>query len=374
MKVESFVEGLNADFFTGVPDSRLKPMCDYISASYGINTKQHIIAANEGNAIGIAAGYHLATGKIPVVYMQNSGEGNAVNPITSLLNEKVYAIPVIFVIGWRGEPGIKDEPQHAFQGQITKELLEVMDIACMVVDKNTTEADVKNKMEEYSSLLKNGKQAAFVIREGAFSYEGATSLYKGTGALLREEAIECIIQASGTDLIISTTGKASRELFEARERSGQSHGFDFLTVGSMGHCSSIALGIALNKPEQTVWCVDGDGAALMHLGALPVIADLNPRNFIHIVINNGAHESVGGQPTVMGKLNISKIAAACGYPRVCCITERDELMEALKSAKKNQGLSLIEIKCKVGSRPELGRPTTTTFKNKREFMDRMGIV
>lgn len=368
MKIEEFINVLNCDFYTGVPDSLLKSLCDYLIIQYGINGKHHIIAANEGNAVGLAAGYHLATGKVPVVYMQNSGEGNVINPIASLLNEKVYAIPCIFIIGWRGEPGVHDEPQHIFQGEVTLKLLEDMGIEYTIIDRETTIEAVQEVMTRFDTLLKQGKQVAFVVRKGALEY-GEKVEYKNENTLTREEVIERIVAVAGDDLIISTTGKASRELFEVRERYGQDHSSDFLTVGSMGHCSSIALGVALNHPDRKVWCIDGDGAALMHMGAIPVIANSRPQNLIHVIINNGSHESVGGQPTVMSNLNLWEIARDCGYPHIACVGGLEDLEWELKKAKECDGLTLIEVKCKIGARADLGRPTTTAIENKENFMN-----
>ncbi len=367
MKVEAFVNILGADFYTGVPDSQLKALCNYLMNEYGIDPKHHIIAANEGNCTALAAGYHLATGRVPVVYMQNSGEGNIINPVASLLNDKVYAIPTIFVIGWRGEPGIHDEPQHIYQGEVTTKLLDVMDIAYMVIGRDTSEEEVSAKMQEFRQILDAGKDVAFVIRKGALSYDGKVK-YENENRMLREEIIRHITQYSGTDPIISTTGKASRELFEIREANGQPHAYDFLTVGSMGHCSSIALGVALQKPDQKIWCIDGDGAALMHMGSMPVIASCDPKNLVHIVINNGAHETVGGQPTVASGISFARIAEECGYTYTACVDSFEDLDKELQKAKENDVLTLIEVQCAIGARDDLGRPTTTALENKQNFM------
>lgn len=287
MKAESLIKITGAEFFTGVPDSLLKPLCDCLMNTYGIDPKRHVIAANEGNCAALAAGYHLATGKVPVVYMQNSGEGNIINPAASLLNEKVYAIPMIFLVGWRGEPGVHDEPQHIYQGEVTMKLLEDMQISTFVIDKETTEEEVCQAMDKFNTVLKEGKQVAFVIKKGGVSYSGKAE-YSNSNSITREEIIRHIVEVSQEDPIISTTGKASRELFEIRESRNQSHKYDFLTVGSMGHSSSIALGVAINKPETKIWCIDGDGSVLMHMGAMAVIGANSPDNLVHIVINNGA--------------------------------------------------------------------------------------
>ena len=354
------------DFFTGVPDSQLKPLCNYLMNTYGISN-QHVIAANEGNAVALAAGYHLATGKIPVVYLQNSGIGNIINPVASLMNDKVYSIPCVFIVGWRGEPGIHDEPQHIYQGEVTVKLLEDMDIRTFVIGKDTTEAELATTMQEFKKLLQIGKQVAFVIRKGALEYDGKVK-YINLNKMVREDIIRHIVAATDKDIIVSTTGKASRELFEIREANKQSHAYDFLTVGSMGHSSSIALGIAMQKPDKKIWIVDGDGAALMHMGSMAVLGANAPKNVVHIVINNGAHETVGGMPTVAEKIDLVKIAEGCGYPDRICVNSFEELDRALERAKTTPELSFIEIKCSIGAREDLGRPTTTAKENKEIFM------
>ena len=367
MEVDRFIDILRADFYTGVPDSQLKALCNYLMDHYGIDQNHHIIAANEGNSVALAAGYYLATGKIPVVYMQNSGEGNIINPVTSLLNENIYAIPEIFIIGWRGEPNVKDEPQHIFQGKVTLKLLEDVDIEYFIITKDTTEQEISEQMLRFNALLNKGKSVAFIIKKDALSYSKKVE-YKNDCIITREEVIKHIVDCSENDFIISTTGKASRELFEIREYNKQSHKFDFLTVGSMGHCSSIALGIALNKPDKKVWCIDGDGAVLMHLGAMAVIGNNNPSNYIHILINNYAHETVGGMPTVANNINFLEIAKGCGYKYLSAVDNYEDLDKELNTIKNKKVLSFMEIKCKLGSRKDLGRPTTTPLENKNLFM------
>lgn len=373
MRVENFVKILGADFFTGVPDSQLKALCNYLMDTYGIDPHHHIIAANEGNCTAVAAGYHLATGRVPVVYMQNSGEGNIINPVASLLNDKVYAIPVIFVVGWRGEPGVHDEPQHIYQGEVTVKLLEDMGIANFIIGKDTTDKETAAAMEKFKTILADGKDVAFIIRKGALT-DAPEVEYKNDNSMVREEIIQHIVQVSGEDPIVSTTGKASRELFETRVANGQSHKYDFLTVGSMGHSSSIALGVALNKPNARIWCVDGDGAVLMHMGSMAVLGANKPKNLIHVVINNGAHETVGGMPTVAGSIDLVAIAKACGYPYAVSVDSFAELDNELKGAKTRECLSFIEVKCSIGARENLGRPTTTALENKVNFMEYLKLL
>lgn len=368
MNVNNFVEVLGAEFYTGVPDSQLRALCDYLVETYGIDPLHHIIAANEGNCTALAAGYHLATGKVPVVYMQNSGEGNIINPVASLLNDKVYAIPCIFVVGWRGEPEVHDEPQHIYQGEITLKLLEDMGIQSYIVDKGTSVQDVQQQMAVFQSILNKNRSVAFVVRKGALSYDG-TVKYKNNNKMKREEVIRHIVDVTGNNPIVSTTGKASRELFEIRESKKQSHKFDFLTVGSMGHSSSIALGIAIQKPKEKVWCIDGDGALLMHMGSMAVLGNINPSNMVHIIINNGAHETVGGMPTVIGTSDIVSLAKGCGYSYAVCVNDFRTLDKELVKVKEMRGLSLIEVKCTIGAREDLGRPTTSARENKERFME-----
>lgn len=359
------------EFFTGVPDSQLRPLCDYLMQKYGISDK-HVIAANEGNAVALAAGYHLATGKVPVVYMQNSGIGNVVNPVASLMNDKVYAIPCVFIVGWRGEPGVHDEPQHIYQGEVTIKLLEDMDIQTFVISKETTEEEVQAQLEKWQPRLAAGKQVAFVVKKGALQFDGKVK-YKNDNDMTREDILRHIVAVTGEDPIVSTTGKASRELFEIREANGQGHGYDFLTVGSMGHSSSIALGIALQKQDKKVWIVDGDGAVLMHMGSMAVLGANAPKNVVHIVINNGAHETVGGMPTVAQKLDFVQMAKACGYKNAVTVDTFDDLDRALQAAKAANELSLIEVKCSIGAREDLGRPTTTARENKEGFMKQLAL-
>lgn len=368
MKVERLLEIIGSDFYAGVPDSQLKSLINYLMSTYGVDPKHHIIAANEGNCTALAAGYHLATGKVPVVYLQNSGEGNIINPVASLLNDKVYAIPTIFIIGWRGEPGLHDEPQHIYQGEVTVKLLDDMNIKSFTIGKETTDQEVEAVMKEFEKELANGKDAAFVIRKGALSTDVEVK-YENKNQMVREEIIQHIVKVSDEDPIISTTGKASRELYETRVANDQSHKYDFLTVGCMGHASSIALGVALNKPNAKIWCVDGDGAVLMHMGAMAVMGANKPNNVVHVVINNGAHETVGGMPTVASQIDLVAIAKACGYPNAICVDAFEDLDRELELAKERDEISFIEVKCSIGARDDLGRPTTTALENKQNFME-----
>ena len=356
------------DFFTGVPDSQLKGLCDTLFATFGVESKEHIVAANEGNAIALCAGHYLATGRPGLCYMQNSGLGNAVNPIASLMDSQVYGLPCLLVVGWRGEPGVHDEPQHVKQGQITLSQLELLDVPCMVLDKAMSDADFDAAFANLRVHLDAGRTAAIVVKKGALSCS-LKPRYGNSRTLAREEAAARILRASDEgNVFVSTTGKLSRELFELREAAGQGHEKDFLTVGSMGHASMLALGIALEKPERRVWCLDGDGAALMHLGAMAVLGRKKPANLLHVVINNAAHETVGGMPVCEGTLDLSAMAKAVGYEHIFRAEDGESLDAALSAAKACGELALIEVMCAVGARADLGRPTTTPRENRDALM------
>lgn len=366
-----FLESLKSfqiDFFAGVPDSLLKDVCAYIT-DY-IPSKNNVITANEGAAIGLATGYHLATGKIPVVYMQNSGLGNSVNPLLSLTDKEVYNIPLLLFIGWRGEPGVKDEPQHIKQGKTTLSLLESMSINYAILSQNQEKFTLQLR-EAVSYINRTNEPFAFVVQKGTFeNYKLKLNADTIAFSLSREEAIQKVVSSlERDDLIVSTTGMISRELFEYRENNQQSHETDFLTVGSMGHASQIALGVALQNKYKKVYCFDGDGAVLMHLGSLSIVGSLHPDNYVHIVFNNGAHDSVGGQPTVGLQIDLPQIAKSCGYTDVYTVSDTEGLNTVLTTIKGISGTIFVEIKVKKGSRKDLGRPSKTPIENKMAFMN-----
>lgn len=356
----------NIDFFAGVPDSLLKNICAYFTDN--LPKEQNIIAANEGGAMGIAAGYHLATGKIPCVYMQNSGEGNIINPLASLTDKEVYGIPVLLLIGWRGRPGVHDEPQHVKQGKVTTGLLNTMGINYTVLSKDEDQA-YKQIYEAHQYMSRKNECYALVIEKDTFEAYTLQNKIESGLTLAREEAIEAAVSCLQENaVVVSTTGMISRELFEIRERNGQDHAHDFLTVGSMGHASQIALGIALQQPNRPVYCFDGDGASIMHMGNMAITAQMQPMNYIHVVFNNGAHDSVGGQPTVGLDINLAAVAQAVGYKKTISISLKQELESAIKEAQASEGPVLLEIKVKKGNRKDLGRPTTTPQMNKIALM------
>jgi len=360
-------------FFAGVPDSLLKDFCAYITDT--VPKSGHVIAVNEGTAIATAAGHHLATGKIPLVYLQNSGLGNTVNPLLSLCSPKVYSIPVLLFIGWRGEPGKKDEPQHILQGALTPGLLQEMGIPYAILPDYAEGAfEVLKKAYQYMESEK-GPYALLVRKDTFEKYKltTPTEVFTGSSILHREEILERIVTVFPTEPLVTTTGFTSREMFELRETLGQSHDNDFLTVGSMGHCSSIALGIAMSRrADEQVLCVDGDGAALMHMGSFATIGTMGSKNFKHILINNAIHDSVGGQPTGCDKIDFGGIARACGYRSTAVATTPEEIHVALEKLKSEEGPCFLEVRALPGARADLGRPTTTTLQNKEAFMNMLG--
>lgn len=351
--------------FAGVPDSLLKSFCAYLTDH--VDARNHTIAANEGGAVAIAAGHFLATGHPACVYMQNSGEGNAVNPLVSLTDPLVYGIPVLLLIGWRGRPGEHDEPQHSKQGMITTGLLSVLGIRFEVLSKNEAESAIQ--IGRAVAALQQNEVFALIAEKDTFEEYPCSDKGEDSFSMSREEAIAAVAASLGErDCIVSSTGMISRELFEYRTAMAQGHERDFLTVGSMGHASQIALGIAMAQPDRRVWCFDGDGAAIMHMGGLAIAASRRPDNFIHVVFNNGAHDSVGGQPTVGLQIDLPGVAKAMGYAAIRSVDDSEALSVILNEVKNLSGPVFLEIKVTKGHRKNLGRPTTTPVENKEAFM------
>ncbi|MGM0408337.1 MAG: phosphonopyruvate decarboxylase [Bacteroidota bacterium] len=357
------------DFFAGVPDSLLKNICAYITANSP--AEKNIITANEGAAVALGTGYHLGTDKIPLIYMQNSGIGNAVNPLMSLADKEVYSIPMILLIGWRGEPGVKDEPQHIKQGRVSPALLDSMEIPYQILDENSDYSKIID--DAVKTAVSTSAPVAILVRKGTFDSFTLKQEKNEEPELNREEALEQILSFIPKDAaIVSTTGMLSRELFELREKYQQSHQSDFLTVGSMGHTSQIALGIALAKPEKQVYCFDGDGSAIMHLGSYAVAGSLAPQNLKIIVFNNGAHDSVGGQPTIGRTINFPGVVEAVGLKSFGIVQTITDINNVLPQIVKDNHTAFLEIKIKKGARQDLGRPATTPKQNKnalKQFLD-----
>lgn len=368
------VKNIGIEFFCGVPDSLLKDFCAYVTTS--VPKSNHVITSNEGSAVALASGYHLATGKHGLVYFQNSGLGNTINPLISLAMPGVYNIPMLLLIGWRGEPGKRDEPQHRVQGQATPGLLAALGIPFQPLPDyiegaeqalSTAKQHMDSVKAPYALLVKRQTFLPYKLKlEEEYHFP-----------LNRESALKAIVDSlHERDVVIGTTGMLSRELFEYRVTKGQGHERDFLTVGSMGHASAIALGIAMYRPRRQVICLDGDGAAIMHMGTFATIGQSGMVNFKHILINNGAHDSVGGQPTDAGnhdQFSFTGIAKACGYKHAFSAVTEDEVREAVKLIHTLEGPVLLEIKTAKGGRKNLGRPTRTPQENKGDFMHFLAI-
>ena len=370
VEVGSFVGELKAtgvDFFTGVPDSLLKSFCAYVTDTC---VERHVIAANEGGAIALAAGHYLATGRPALVYMQNSGQGNAVNPLCSLADPDVYSIPMVLLVGWRGEPGVKDEPQHVKQGKVTVSLFETLGIPAEVLPDD--EADALEVVREMVAKARAEKRpVALIVRKGFFAEYKLQSKNPDVASLKREDAIEWVLRSLPDDaVVVSTTGMISREVYETRERLGQGHERDFLTVGSMGHAIMIAMGIARAQPDRRVICLDGDGASIMHLGNMAIAGQSGCANLVHIVLNNAAHDSVGGQPTVGGAINLVSVADALGYD----VQPLENALRLCASALNKNRPAFVEVKVSKGARKNLGRPKEPPQENKKLYMKTLGVT
>lgn len=355
------LESHGIDFFSGVPDSLLASFCKAVCEGEA----SHVAAPNEGAALSLCAGYTLSTGKIGCVYLQNSGIGNLYNPLCALTHPAVYGIPALLVIGWRGQPGKKpDEPQHLHQGKITLETLKILDIPYEILPAETTGEALQGMLKALFQQLAAGKTAALVVEEGALGGEKNGVLHN-SATLSREGALGVVLDHAGDSAIIATTGKIARELYEWRERRGEGHERDFLCVGGMGHALSVALGVALGKPARQVLCLDGDGALLMQQGALSMVGTIKPKNLLHVVLNNGVHDTVGGMPHAAPAADYTAIAAACGYINAQRVTDAKALKAALSCPK--EGLSFLEILVKPGARSDLGRPKESPQASKIDF-------
>lgn len=364
---KAFVNNLavyGLDFYTGVPDSLLKDFCAYVDDHSPAG--KHIIAANEGNAVAMAAGFHMATGKSAVVYLQNSGLGNTVNPITSIADKEVYQTPMLLVVGWRGEPGVNDEPQHIKQGRITPQQLDLLEIPYRLLEANSNVQALAAWVREQLTVTR--APVALLVKKDAFAEYNSKRKPLLNTSLMREAALAELLNLAENAAIVSTTGKTSREVFELRVQRGDAQR-DFLMVGGMGHTASIALGVALGQPSKRVVCLDGDGSVLMHMGALPVIGSMQPTNLVHVLLNNAAHESVGGQPTVADRVDFRAVALACGYTAYAQATTHGELRACWQELTAKVGPVMLEVCITTGSRADLGRPTSTPHENKQAFMN-----
>jgi phosphonopyruvate decarboxylase len=357
---------LGVGFFSGVPDSSMKSLCNAICNE--LDSRMHVISVNEGAAVSLASGVHLGSNLVPLVYFQNSGQGNSLNPLISLASKEVFSIPMIMLVGWRGKPGSVDEPQHSLQGKVTKKIFE--EIGIKVIHLSSKEEMANSQLEEALSVaIEISSPVCILVENGTFS-DCNLETSRGRESLpRREDALErVLLSAKNRTVFISTTGKTSREVFEIRGRLGQAHERDFLVVGSMGHCSFISVGLAMARPDVEVICIDGDGSVLMHMGSLPTIAELGCKNLTHVIVNNGVHESVGGHQTTSPDLDFSKVARSCGYRESRRVSNLEDLVETLQDWEKMDGPKLIEIMTRPGSRKDLGRPGKTPLEVKDSFM------
>ena len=358
-------------FYTGIPDSLLKSFCYYIDDN--VSSENHIIAANEGGALAIAMGYHLATKGVPLIYLQNSGFGNLINPLLSLADPEVYSTPGVLLIGWRGEPGLSDEPQHKKQGRITLDLLDAMEIPFSILDNTMTNSEVTKIVSNCANLSRSENQVrALVVKKDFFESYTSKESFDSEFSLTREKSIQLIVDSLGSnDLIVSTTGLASRELYDYRKSTLQDHSKDFLVVGGMGHANQIALGLSISQIKKRIVCLDGDGAVIMQMGSLPLIGTSRPNNLLHIVLNNGAHDSVGGQKTAALEIDLSVIAKGSGYQNIISVENEKDLIQGLSKIDSLLGPIFFEVKVKKGFRSEIGRPIKTPLENKINFMSNL---
>ena len=356
----------NIEFFTGVPDSLMKDFSNFLEDN--ISETKHLISCNEGNSVSYGIGYHLVTNKIPLIYLQNSGLGNIINPITSMINQRVYSIPMLFMIGWRGEIGIKDEPQHLFQGEITEKQLTLLDIEYEVMDSNIDNCNYQ--ISEIVNKIKISKKPyALLVRKNTFSKYSKKKIIKNHSFLNREKCIEILMNSlEKHDIVISTTGKTSRELNEKSKSFTNPY---FMSIGGMGHSNQIALAIAENTKKK-VFCFDGDGSILMHLGGLATIGERGNKNFHHVIFDNEAHESVGGQKTVSYNINFEKLCYSLGYKKYFKILDYNSIGEVIKKINADEfGPTMIHIKVKCFSRDNLSRPNLTPLEHKANFKKKL---
>ena len=363
------LDRLGVKFFTGVPDSLLNDFCLYMTNN--IPDSRHVMAANEGNAIGIAAGNYMATGNIPVVYMQNSGIGNAANPLLSLTHDCVYGIPMILVIGWRGDPSINDHAQHKKQGELTPVLMKDMDIPYEILDSDDTVIDkftwAVNKAKEISSPV------ALIAKKAILTQKEKKQTYAESPLMNREEAIAAVIDVFGEDAVyLGTTGRATREVNEQLKLHGIGEGHEWQNVGSMGHVSSVGLGLALGRPDKRIVVFDGDAAAVMHLGALATNCRYKAPNLIHIVLNNGVNESVGGQQSAGQLIDLTGVANSCGYRNVGhAIKTKEELQNVIKNLPGNDMPTFVDVHVRQGIRPDMPKLNIDHKGQKEALMNQL---
>ena len=362
IKVQSLINLLKkngSDFFTGIPDSVLKELSSLL-----VNNKKHLIATNEGSAVSIGIGYYLSTKKIPVIYMQNSGLANALNPLISIAHKKVYSIPLILIIGWRGSPRVNDEPQHNVKGKITEQLLKLLNISYTIIRSNS---DLKKFDKQIKLAKKNKTAVACLVESGTLEKNKKLIKKKDFYSLNKELFLKVLLEnLPKKTKIVSSTGYTSRELMYVRKNYKLKNGKDFYMVGGMGHTSSVALGYSLSSKNKTV-CIDGDGSLLMHLGSIKTIGTFAKKNFKYILLNNNCHDSVGGQNTYANEINFEKLSKSFGFKKFYSIKNNQKLKNNIKNFLSTSDLSFLEVKIANSKIKNLPRPNDL-IKIKNQFM------
>jgi len=363
----SELKKLGYDFYSGVPCSFLKNLINY-----AINECDYIMAANEGDAVAIASGAYLG-GKKSVVLMQNSGLTNATSPLTSL--NFSFKLPVLGFVSLRGEPGLQDEPQHELMGQITEKLLKLMQVKWDYLEIDFALA--KKQLRKADRYIAKGETFFFVVKKDTFdevklkdqSLKTLQNKIKARSSQkselpTRRETLKVLTDLSEKDtVLLATTGKTGRELFEVADKDNHLY-----MVGSMGCISSLGLGLALARPDKKVIAIDGDGAAIMRLGALTTNGYYQPANLLHLLLDNNTHDSTGGQATVSHNVDFVDQAAAVCYPISMSVNGLDELTKAIIKWKMHGGLTFIHLKIAKGSTKELGRPSIKPHEVKERLM------
>ena len=359
----SLLKKNNCDFFTGVPDSVLKELSIKLQNK---NKKKHIIATNEGSAVSLGIGHYLSTKRVPCIYMQNSGLSNALNPLISIAHKRVYSIPLILVIGWRGSPRIKDEPQHNIKGEITENILKLLNIKYTILRSNND----LNKFDKQIKLAKKKSSiVACLIEQGTLTKNKKTNKKKDFYNLDKEIFLKTLLLTLKKNTkIISSTGFNSREIMYLRKKFKITNGRDFYMVGGMGHTSSVALGYSLSNKKNVI-CIDGDGSLLMHLGSIKTAGTFANKNFKYILLNNNSHDSVGNQSTYANNVNFEKLSKSLGFKKFYSIKNKINLKKKIKTFLSEKELSFLEIKISNSKIKKLPRPTDL-LKIKKIFMNK----
>ena len=364
IKIDSLINVLkknDINFFTGIPDSILIELSRFLQNK---NKRKHIRATSEGSAISIGIGHYLSTKQVPCIYMQNSGLSNALNPLISITSKKVYNIPLVLIIGWRGSPRVKDEPQHNVKGKITESILKLLNIKYTIVRSG-------NDLSQFNKIVKNAKKnnniAACLIEQGTIKKIKKTYNKKNFYKLNKELFLKTLLETlEKNSKVISSTGYNSRELMYLRNKYKLINTKDFYMVGGMGHTASVALGYSLSTKKKTI-CIDGDGSFLMHLGSIKTAGTFANNNFKYILLNNNSHDSVGGQNTYANNIDFEKLSKSLGFKKFYKIKNNKNLKQNIKRFLKGNNLNFLEVKITNSKIKNLPRPNDL-IKIKNLFM------